>query len=114
MWHSTSGLIVLLAIGLLVAPLAAEAPPAGQVHRIGWLRPGTPLVGRANVEAFQQGLRVLGYIEGQNVVMEHRWAEGQYERFPDLAAELVRLQVDVIAAVSAPAVLAAKKATQTI
>jgi putative ABC transport system substrate-binding protein len=59
-------------------------------------------------------LRDLGYVEGQNVVMENRWAEGQYERFPALAAELVRLQVDVIVAVSAPAVLAAKHATQTI
>ena len=114
MWCSAIGWIVTLTLSLLVAPLAAEAPPAGKVHRIGWLRPGNPLVGRANVEAFQQGLRDLGYVEGQNFVMENRWAEGQYERFPDLAAELVRLQVDVIAAVSAPAVLAAKHATQTI
>ena len=101
MWHSTIGLIVILAIGILVAPLAAEAPPAGKVHRIGLLRVGNSLFGRANVEAFQQGLRDLGYVEGQHFVMEYRYAEWQYERFPDLAAELVRLKVDVMVAVTA-------------
>ena len=102
MWHSTSGLIVILAIGLLVAPLAAEAPPAGKVYRIGWLRPGSPLSGPSpNLEAFLQGLRDLGYVEGQHFVIENRYAEWQYERFPDLAAELVRLKVDVMVAVTA-------------
>ena len=114
MWHSTIGLIVILAIGILVAPLAAEAQPAGKVHRIGWLGSASPLAARANVEAFQQGLRDLGYVEGQNIAIEYRYADGKIDRFPDLAAELVRLKVDVMVVGSGPAVLATKNATQTI
>src|SRR5262249_53250843 len=65
------------------------------------------------VEAFLEGMRALGYVEGQNLVMEYRAAEGHYERFPALAAELVRLKVDVLLAVITPAALAAKQATRT-
>ena len=102
-----------LALGLVLAPLAAEAQQAAKVPRIGWLA-----VNRApNLhlsEAFRQGLRDLGYVEGRNVVIEYRDAEGKFERFPALAAELVALKVDVIVALSTPAALAARQATKTI
>ena len=114
MWHITIGLIVILAIGILVAPLAAEAQPAGKVHWIGWLDLDSSLPRRALVEAFQQGLRDFGYVEGQNIAIEYRWAEAREDRLPDLAAELVHLKVDVMVVVSGQAVLAAKHATQTI
>jgi putative ABC transport system substrate-binding protein len=98
---------------LLAAPLAAEAQPAAKVARIGWLgdkpAPGHPLR-----EAFLQGLRDLGYVEGRNVVIEYRFSEGKLERYPALATELVALKVDVIVAPIAPAALAAKQATRTI
>jgi len=98
--------------GLLAAPLAAEAQQAaGKVYRIGLLSPSSQGLG---VEAFREGLRTLGYIEGQNILIEYRSAEGQFERLPDLAAELVRLRVDVIVAVVTQASLAAKNATTTI
>jgi putative ABC transport system substrate-binding protein len=103
-----------LALGLLVAPLAADAQPAQKVHRIGLLYAGTPLSDRANVEAFQQGLRALGYVEAQHMVIEYRSAEGQAEQLPKLAAELVRLEVEVMAAAGAPTIHAAQHATRTI
>jgi putative ABC transport system substrate-binding protein len=84
------------------------------VHRIGLLYGGSPLSDRAYVEAFQQGLRALGYVEGQNIVIEYRHAEGQAERLPELAAELVRLQMEVIVAAGAPTIRAAQHATRTI
>src|SRR5438874_11744704 len=99
-------------LSILVAPLAVEAQPPTHVHRIGVLLGTTP--GEPFVEAFLEGMRALGYVEGQNLVMEYRAAEGQYERFPALAAELVRLQVDVIVTQGTPAALAAKDATTTI
>jgi putative tryptophan/tyrosine transport system substrate-binding protein len=83
-----------------------------KIPRIGVLRPG--LAAAPNYEAFRQGLRELGYVEGQNVVLEFRDAEGKAERLPDLAAELVGLKVDVIVTSSTPAIQAAKKATETI
>jgi putative ABC transport system substrate-binding protein len=101
-----------LAGGLLAAPLAAEAQPAGKVYRIGVLSAGRPLPEWLAV--FSQALRELGWIEGKNVVFEFRFAEGGYDRLPDLAAELVRLKVDIIVAVPTPAVAAAKNATETI
>jgi putative ABC transport system substrate-binding protein len=102
---------------LLAAPLAVEAQPGAKVPRIGWL--GFGWVGHpAAVEltdAFRRGLREHGWIEGQNILIEERVAEGRAERFADLAAELVRLKVDVIVTSSAePAILAAKRATTTI
>jgi putative ABC transport system substrate-binding protein len=103
-----------LAGGLLAAPLAAEAQPAGKVTRIGVLEPTSMASNAANLDAFRQGLRELGYVEGQNFVVEYRSADGRSERFPDLAAELVRLKVDVILTRGTPAVLAAKNATRTI
>jgi putative ABC transport system substrate-binding protein len=109
------GLAVVLALSLTLAPLVAEGQQAGKVYRVGLLSPGSssdPLV-QPYLDVFRRGLRELGYIEGQSITIEYRWAEGQYERLPDLAAELVRLRVDVIVAV-AVAVRAAKQATQTI
>ena len=99
--------------GLLAAPLAAEGKPAAKIARIGFLEtnraasPHTP-------EAFRQGLRDLGYVEGRNLVIEYRDAEGKPERFPALATELVALKVDVIVASSQLSALAAKQATRTL
>src|SRR6266545_3247377 len=107
------GLLITLTLGLLGAPLAPEAQPPTHVHRIGVLS-GTTREPDRNVKAFLEGMRALGYVEGQNLVMEYRGAEGQFERFPDLAAELVRLQVDVLLVGPTPAALAAKDATTTI
>ena len=100
---------------LFAAPLAAEAQPAGKVSRIGVLAPDVtgPQPSRS-IDAFRQGLRDLGYVEGQTITIEYRWAEGRTERFSDLAVELVRLRPDVIVTSGAPAVLAAKGATSTI
>jgi putative ABC transport system substrate-binding protein len=103
-----------LACGLLAAPLAAEAQPAGKVHRIGVLEPTSMVLNAPNIEAFRQGLRELGYVEGRNYIIEYRSADGRSERFPDLATELIRLKVDVILTRGTPAVLAAKNATGTI
>jgi len=98
-------------IGLFVAPLVLDAQPAGRNPRIGILRPGSPP--DPLLDAFRQGLRELGYEEGRNIRIEYRWAEGRDERLPGLAADLVRLKVDVIVA-GAGAVEAAKHATATI
>jgi len=100
--------------GLLAAPLAVEAQVAGKVYRIGVLEVVAVTSNTTNLAAFRQGLRELGYVEGQNFVIEYRSADGRAERFPDLAAELVRLKVDVIVTRGTPAALAAKHATGTI
>ncbi len=101
-----------LAGNLLVAPRAASAQQAAKVARIGYL--ATNLAPSPYREAFRQGLRDLGYVEGRNVLIEYRDAEGKSERLPPLAAELVALKVDVIVAPSTPAALAAKQATRTL
>jgi len=101
-----------LAGGLLAAPLAAEAQQAAKIARIGYLT--TNMAAGPVLEAFRQGLRDLGYVEGRNLVIEYRAAEGKSERLPALAAELVALKVDVIVAPTTPAALAAKQATRTI
>jgi putative ABC transport system substrate-binding protein len=98
---------------LLASPLVAQAQPAAQVSRIGYLS-GNLAPGLHLREAFLQGLRDLGYVEGRNIAIEYRDAEGKLEQLPGLAAELVALKVDVIAVTSTPAALAAKKATMTI
>jgi hypothetical protein len=91
-WYSAGGSIVALILSLLAVPLAAAAPPAGKVWRIGYL-----VAGFAGInEAFRQGLRDLGYIEGQNITIEYRHADSQLDRLTDLAAELIHLPVDVI------------------
>ena len=102
-----------LAGGLLTAPLAAEAQQAGKVYRLGYLTISGTL-NSSYAEAFRRGLRDLGWVEGQNIVIEFRAAEGQFDRLPALATELVRLKVDVIVATPTPGALAAKSATATI
>jgi putative tryptophan/tyrosine transport system substrate-binding protein len=113
MTRRTVGFFVTLVLTLLVAPLAADAQPPPHVHRIGYLL-GATREQEPFVETFLEAMRALGYVEGQNLVMEYRTAEGQAERLPALAAELVRLPVDVLLAVFTPAALAAKDATTTI
>jgi putative ABC transport system substrate-binding protein len=103
-----------LASGLLAAPLAAQAQPPGKVYRIGMLERTSPATNAANFEAFRRGLRELGYVEGKNLVIEYRSADGRDERFAGLATELVRLNVDLILTRGTPAALAAKNATGTI
>jgi putative ABC transport system substrate-binding protein len=98
---------------LLKAPFAAEAQQAAKVARVGYLAANLTASPHLR-EAFLQGLRDLGYVEGRNVVIEYRDAEGKYERFPALAAELVALKVDVIVVTSTPAAVAVKQATRTI
>jgi putative ABC transport system substrate-binding protein len=112
MWRSMVG--YLIAFAILVAPFAAEAQQATKVHRLGRLLSGSPLSDNHLLEAFRQSLRDLGYAEGQNLVIEARYAEGSLERYRDLAAELVRLKVDVIVAGGGPAIHAAQHATRTI
>jgi putative ABC transport system substrate-binding protein len=91
-----------------------RAQPA-KVARIGYLQPIVPQNGTSPfLEDFRQGLRELGYVEGKNIQIEVRWGEGKLERMPALAAELVKMKVDVIVAVSSPCVVAAKNATKTI
>jgi putative ABC transport system substrate-binding protein len=108
------GLAVILAVGLPVAPLAVEAQPTGKVARVGTLSSVTPTMDGARYEAFRRGLRELGYVEGHNIVIESRYAEERRERLPGLAAELVRLNVDVILTAGDQAIRAAGQATQTI
>jgi putative ABC transport system substrate-binding protein len=107
------GLAVVVAVILLLAPLAIEAQQAG-VPRVGYLGNSSPSLEVDLLDAFRQGLREFGYTEGQNIIIEYRWAEGKYDRFPGLLADLVRLKVDAIVTAGTPGALAAKRATKTI
>jgi putative tryptophan/tyrosine transport system substrate-binding protein len=100
--------------GLLAAPLAVRAQQVGKVYRIGMLEAIPAAQNAANLDALRKGLRDLGYVEGRNLVIEYRSADGRAERFPALAAELVRLKVDLIVTRGTPAARAAKNATGTI
>ncbi len=110
----SAGLPLLFILGLLAGPLVADAQQAGKVYRIGILETIPAARNAANLDALRKGLRDLGYVEGRNLVIEYRSADGRAERFPDLAAELVRLKVDLIVTRGTPAARAAKKATETI
>jgi putative tryptophan/tyrosine transport system substrate-binding protein len=99
---------------LLAAPLAAEAQPARGMHRIGLLSPASAVAGLPNLEALRVGLRELGYVEGQNITIEARWADGRTQRLPQLAAELIRLPVAVLCAAGSQASGAAKQSTSKI
>ena len=101
--------ITLLGGAAVSWPLAARAQQPGKVYRLGVLADVTPALG-----GLFYGLRDLGYVEGQNLIIEYRWAEGNVERLPELAAELVRLKVDIIVAPAGSAALAARNATRTI
>ena len=103
-----------IAGGLLAAPLAAPAQQVGKVYRIGILEPVPASRNVANLDALRKGLRDLGYVEGRNLIIEYRSADGRAERFPDLASELVRLKVDLIVTRGTPAAKAVKSATGTI
>jgi len=107
-------LAVILTVGLALVPLAAEAQQAGKVYRIGVLETMSATLNTANLNAFRQGLRELGYVEGRDFVIEYRSADGRPESFPGLATELVRLKVDLIVTRGTPAALAAEKATESI
>src|SRR3990172_5057180 len=105
--------VATLALGVLAAPLSVEAQQPGKIARVGRLSPVSATADARNLEALRQGLRDLGWVEGQNIAYEDRFAEGRPDRLPYLAAELVRLKVDVVFAGSTPAALAAKNATAT-
>src|SRR5262245_33084921 len=107
--------LTILASGMLTSPLAAQAQPPPTITRIGYLSTRSPGEAQYVTDAFVHGLREIGYVEGRNLAIEFRWAELKYDRLPALAADLVRRQVAVIAAVGgAHSGMAAKAATSTI
>jgi putative tryptophan/tyrosine transport system substrate-binding protein len=106
--------ITLLGSAAAAWPLAASAQKSGNIARIGFLGPASASSWANQLEQFRVGLRNLGYVEGHNIVIESRWADGKYERLPELAAELVDLKVDVLVTYGTPGTLAAKRATTTI
>jgi len=113
MWYGTAGCIIAFTLSLLAVPLLATAQPRGTIPRVGVLDPSFP-PGPSCLAGFRQGLRDLGYVEGQTITLVSRYAEGQPDRLPVLAAELVQLTPDVLWTHSNPAAHAAKQATTTI
>ena len=103
-----------LAGAVMLSPVAADAATPAKARRIGLLMSTTPVAASHIVTAFADGLRELGHVEGKNVVLEYRWAEGKPERFAEMASDLVRHKVDVIVASSQAAALVAQRATKTI
>jgi ABC-type uncharacterized transport system substrate-binding protein len=115
MWYGAVGCIVMLILSLLAVPHAADAQQQRKVPRIGFLGDGSATSRAANtLEPFREGLRELGYVEGQNIILEVRWTDGNSERLPELAGEFIRLPVDVIVTHGAPGARAATAATTTI
>jgi putative tryptophan/tyrosine transport system substrate-binding protein len=114
MTRRTIQCFITLALGLLVAPLASDAQPPGQIRRVGLLTAVTAPTIEPLQELLRQGLRERGYVEGQHIVLESRSAEGHYERLPALAAEMVARPVDVLVTWGTPATVAAKQATSTV
>ena len=105
---------ILVAVVLLALGVIARRSSPGKSDRIGFLSTSSASGIAANLEAFRQGLREPGYIEGKNIIIEYRWPQSKLDRLPELAAELVSLGVDIIVTGGTPPVLAAKKATNTI
>jgi putative ABC transport system substrate-binding protein len=103
-----------LMAGVLAAPLASFAQQPAKIPRIGFLHPGAQQASDSQLQAFRDGLRALGYVEGKNLQLEVRWGEGTLDRLPALAAELVQLKVDIIVAATSPSVEAARQTTRTI
>ena len=108
------GLLAILVLGLLGLPGSAAAQTPPKIPRVGYVFPTTSTESRDYFEAVRQGFRELGYVEGKSIALEVRWAEGRFERFPKLLAEMVRLKVDVLVVGSTPGNQAAKKAVTTI
>ncbi len=108
------GFTLTLALSMLLGPVAAQAQQTAKLHRIGFLGNSTATLEANLVGPFREGLRDLGYVEGRNVLIEYRWAEGQYERFPALIGELIAQKVEVIMTAGTPATLAVKKATTSV
>jgi putative tryptophan/tyrosine transport system substrate-binding protein len=111
---TVKGIGFIITLGVLLGSLAAQAQQAGNVYRIGFLGNSTAALEANLVGPFREGLRDLGYIEGRNVLIEYRWAEGKYDRFPALIGELLALKVAVIVTAGTPATLAVKKATTSV
>src|SRR5713101_4925965 len=107
-------LIIVLTIGTLAAPFIVGAQQAAKVPRIGVLIPSTSAATSHLVEAFKQGLREHGYVEGQNIILELRYGEGRGAQISGIAAELVRMKVDIVVTATDPGVAAVKQQTQTI
>ncbi len=107
-------LVFALVIGILAMPLSAEAQPSAKIPRIGLLSPFSPTATALWHQAFRQGLRDLGWVEGKSIAIEYRYAEGRSDRLPGLAADLVRLKVDIIVATVTTDAVAAKNATRAI
>jgi ABC-type uncharacterized transport system substrate-binding protein len=114
MTRRTIGLLVTFVLGLLVVPLAADAQPAGKVARIGYLAPGTATTSTVTRQAFTEGLRHHGWLEGQNLAIEYRWGGAGTPTLEALAAELARLPLDAIVATNTPAALATKRTGTTL
>ncbi|HYT22354.1 MAG TPA: ABC transporter substrate-binding protein [Candidatus Polarisedimenticolia bacterium] len=110
----TTLLLIVVIVMQLAVGMIAHAQQAGRIFRIGFLDPSTASGSAVLLEVFRQELSKLGWIEGKNITIEYRFAEQKNERLPELAAELVRLKVDLIVTPSTTSALAAKKATTTI
>ncbi len=108
------GLIAALTLGPFGLPIPSSAQTPPKIPRVGYVGASTFTGGRHFIEALRQGLRELGYVEGQTIALELRWADGRYERLPELVAEMVHLKVDVLVVATTPGALAAKNATETI
>jgi putative ABC transport system substrate-binding protein len=106
-------LMLVFTLGLALAPLPAQGQQA-RVPSVGYLGNSSASLETELLEAFRRGLLELGYTEGQNIIIEYRWAEGRYDRFPALVSDLVRIKVDAIVTAGTPGALAAKQATKTI
>jgi putative ABC transport system substrate-binding protein len=114
MWGSTIGCIVMLILSLLAAALTSKAQPAAHIPRLGLLSPVSSSAVASRLEAFRHGLRDLGYVEGRNITIEYRFAEGKADRLPELVAELIHLKVNIMVVDGTAAIRAAQQATTTI